>query len=111
MCSPDGRLVVSDGVSVFEMFGGTDFRTFKWKRTYRLGEWAAFSAYRLGSRYQNSSVTHYADNELLVTDIEVGDGDVERIPAQSTKEFTVEIESSGEVETYEVATSVPELAK
>lgn len=111
VCSPDGRLVVSDGVSVVEMFGGTDFRTFKWKRTYRLGEWASFSAYRLGSRYQNSTVSHFADNELLVTDSEVGDGDVERIPAQSTKEFTVEIESSGEIETYEVATSVPELAK
>ena len=106
----DGRLMVAKPHGIEEMFRGTEFREFTWRRTWLLLERMNLSAFQIRTRYQNASITHTYDGEIIDEDEQVGD-DPERLPlGDTTDRLGVEIRSTGEVTQYTVATSLRELA-
>ncbi len=90
---------------------GTDFMTLRWHgAVFDLPATTAMTAYKVMHQHADVLVKHWADDELIDSEI-VQSNRPHRLPIANALNWQVEIETTGEVKEYHLATSVRDLAE
>lgn len=102
-------LLLADGVHQWN--AGTTFMTLRWRGALLdMPAITAFAAYKVMHTNGGVTVRHWCDDELV--DVEVVDSNQpQRLPLVSGLDWQAEIETSGEVREFHIASSVRDLAQ
>lgn len=107
--SDNGRVLVSANKRTYDAFAGDEFRTARYVvKILENGKPIAFSAWKIDASIAPARVRHILDDNVIDEE-EVIDDEPRRIPRIRTRNLFVEIETTGRVAGYAIATGIAEL--